>query len=219
VRAFVQGGGTLIASGAEILWDLDYKGDATDKAFAHEVLGVSYDTDDAGTTVVNGAGLLHGVGPLDFGEDVGAEYPVEYPDTLTSGNTTIATYDGGAVAGVLGDQVAMFGFPLETIGDPAVRSAVLGRLLGALLPDLGPDDTGTPVDTGDSGGTASGWSRHELPAPGCGCATGGSASGLGGIPLLLVLVGLRRRRLSSRVSGPVRRSDGDVAGDPGARAP
>jgi len=184
VRAFVEEGGSLFVSGAEVLWDLDWRGDASDKAFAAEVLGATYDTDDAGTTMVTGEGILEGVGLLDFGEEVGAPYPVEYPDTLTSSNPVIAHYATGGVAAVLGDQVALFGYPFETIGDPAVRTAVMERLLPALLPDYDPPD----LDDGDD------WQRHEIPGPGCGCAAG-SVAPRALFPLLM-LVALRRRRES-----------------------
>jgi len=183
VRAFMEGGGALFASGAEILWDLDWRGDAEDKAFAAEVLGASYDTDDAGTTGATGEGILEGVGLLDFGEEDGAPYPVEYPDTLTSSNPVVARYDTGGVAAVLGEKVALFGYPFETIGDPAVRTGVMERILPALLPDYEPPEEGE--DDHD-------WQRHEIPGPGCGCS-GAPAAPHALLPLW-VLVLLRRRR-------------------------
>jgi uncharacterized protein (TIGR03382 family) len=183
VRAFVEGGGALLASGAEILWDLDWRGDAADKAFAAEVLGATYDTDDAGTFEVTGEGLLEGVGLLDFGEEDGAPYPVEYPDTLTSSNPVIARYSTGGIAAALGEQVALFGYPFETIGDPLVRTAVMERLLPALLPDYVPPEAEDGPD----------WERHEIPGPGCGCAGVPVAPGLL-VPLLMLVVVRRRRK-------------------------
>jgi len=182
VRAFVEGGGKLFASGAEILWDLDWRGDASDKAFAAEVLEATYDTDDAGTTMATAEGILEGVGSLDFGEEVGAPYPVEYPDTLTSSNPVIARYATGGVAAVLGEQVALFGYPFETIADPVVRTAVMERVLPALLPDYDPPDPDEEHD----------WGRHEIPGPGCGCS--GAPAAPRALLALLVLVLIRRRR-------------------------
>ncbi len=206
LRAFVEGGGALFASGAEILWDLDEKGDADDQAFCEEVLGARLAADDAGTTVAEGAGLLDGV-PLDFSElegvtGGGAPYPVEYPDVLASDREVIATYAGGDPAGVIGEGVALLGFPFECVGDEAARAEAAARLLPALLPDYVPPedealDTGTPdtgaTDTGGAGGvgvTPPG--RYEEPG-GCGCATGRAAPWRP-LALLALLIPLWRRR-------------------------
>ena len=57
-------GGAVWASGAEIFWDLDYLGSATDQAFAADVLGAGMASDQAGSTDVNGLDLLSTVGPI-----------------------------------------------------------------------------------------------------------------------------------------------------------
>ncbi|MCO4744673.1 MAG: N-acetylmuramoyl-L-alanine amidase [Proteobacteria bacterium] len=188
LTAFVGAGGALWASGAEILWDLDSRGDAADQEFAANVLGAGMAADDAGTTVVTGAGLLDGVGAMDFGESAGAPYPVEWPDVLDTSRTVIATYGDGATAGALGNNVALFGFPFETIGDAAVRDEVAARLLGELID--GGRDTGP---FGDSGGGDTG----DVVDPrtpidrGCGCqSTPSPFTALWLVPLALV----RRRR-------------------------
>ena len=160
LRAFVEGGGTLWSSGSEVLWDLDQLGSAADQAFADEVLGVSMASDDSGTEAVDGVGLLAGL-ELDFGIDDGAEYDNEYPDVLASSRPSIAEYDGGGVAAVLGDGVAHFGIPFEAIGDAGARDEVTARVLEALLPayeppvqgddddDVGPDDDDVQPDDDD----------------------------------------------------------------------
>ena len=103
VAAFYEAGGALWVTGAEVLWDLDARGDAADQAFAETVLGVRIEGDDAGTEVVIGTDLLADL-DLSFSEEVGAPYPVEYPDILQSDDTAIATYVGGleGVAATLG---------------------------------------------------------------------------------------------------------------------
>ncbi len=154
IRAFVEGGGAVWASGAEIGWDLDYRGDADDIAFANEVLGIGMDADDSNTSDVDGLGVLAGL-LLDFGEDNGAPYPVEYPDVLSSEHDVIAAYASGETAAVLGERVAVFGFPFECIGDATVRNEVATRLLPLLVPDYTPPDLDeTPAD--DGGGDDSG---------------------------------------------------------------
>lgn len=196
VRAFWQGGGKIWVSGAEVLWDLDYRGSADDKAFAAEVLGATMASDDAGTTDAIGTGLLDGVGLLDFGEADGAPYPVEFPDVLSTSRPVIATYAGGAVAAAYGDGVALFGFPFETVGDPSVREEVARRLLGDMLD--GGRDTG-PFGGGDGDtGTGSDGSfedpRESIPASaGCGCAVRTGTAGAFWLALPLMLA-LRRRR-------------------------
>ena len=76
-------------------------------------------------------GLLDGL-VLDFDEANGAPYPVGYPDALESDREVLATYAGGATAGVMGDGVVLFGFPFECVGDPDQRDAVAADI--SLLP-------------------------------------------------------------------------------------
>ncbi|MFT4977780.1 MAG: hypothetical protein ACI8S6_003687, partial [Myxococcota bacterium] len=54
LSAFQVDGGAIWASGAEVLWDLDERGDASDQAFAEDVLGARLESDDAGTTEATG---------------------------------------------------------------------------------------------------------------------------------------------------------------------
>ncbi len=203
LRSFVEGGGALWASGAEILWDLDYRGDASDQAFASEILGAGMADDDAGTTAVDGVGLLAGL-TLDFAEADGAPYPVEYPDSLDSTREALASYAGGDVAAVLGQGVALFGFPFECIGDEAARAELAARLLPELVPDYDPpepeDDTGLPDDSvtardsGASGPFPDGAGRVRMEPARCGCASTRSAVGFLSL-LCALLVPLRRRHM------------------------
>jgi hypothetical protein len=216
LRDYVDVGGTLWTSGAEILWDLDELGSDTDRAFAEEVLGALMAADAATTTLVDGEGALAGVGPMDFGVGDGAPYPVEWPDVLDSTRPVVARYGDGTVAGVLGDGVAMLGFPFECIGDPDVRTDAAAAIIAALLPDLQPPTTttGTTGTTGGDSGTPgttgstdtedpTGPGRDDFPAlpgptsvvaeeKGCGCGGGSSPGPLGWLAAALVLW-VRRR--------------------------
>ena len=49
LRGYWEAGGTLWTSGSEVLWDLDYRGTESDRAFAVEVLGAAMADDDAAT--------------------------------------------------------------------------------------------------------------------------------------------------------------------------
>ncbi len=181
VRTFVENGGSLLASGAEILWDLDYNGTERDRLFAEEILGATMLDDDAVTTAVDGVGVLADL-VLDFGEEQGAPYPVEYPDSMLSGRTMLAEYSGGEAAAVMGNRVALFGFPLDCIGDEGSREELVSRLLPILLPEgVEPDECAEPGDTGGTSLHDSASSDSAIPAPstlvpiddagGCGCDT------------------------------------------------
>jgi len=196
-------------SGSEVLWDLDARGTEADRAFARDVLGATMDADDAGTTTVSGEGALAGL-DLSFGEDVGAPWPVEYPDVLDSSRPVIARYASGAVAGVLSDDVALFGFPLEAIAGAEARASAADALLDALAPDATPagegacvvdgpgeTDDGPGPDTADPSGQGgeglAGLSRIRLRR-GCDTVSGGVATGAAWGSIVVLMLVLRRRR-------------------------
>lgn len=132
VRAYVEGGGALVVSGAEVAWDLDHRGDAADQAFASEVLGGRYLADDAGTWLVEPAEATF----VDLG-DAGFHLPgylvASYPDVLTPGprsRVALAYVSGGAAAIRREDApVLWLGFPVELVDDVADRETIL---LGAV---------------------------------------------------------------------------------------
>ena len=195
LRNFVGTGGALWASGSEILWDLDYRGDDDDQAFASELLGARMAADDAGTWEADGEGLLAGL-VLDFGEEHGAPYPAEYPDVLEGSGEPLASYPGVGTAALLSDGVALFGFPFECIGDPGAREELAARLLPVLAPDYDapePQDTDTPDDT-ETPGSFPSYERQRLDGGGCGCGDGGvpALAWLGS--LLAAGLGMIRRR-------------------------
>lgn len=207
IRAFVADGGGLWASGAELLWDLDEKGDAGEQAFAAEVLGVAYESDDCACTSATGVGILSGI-TLDFG----GVYDVEYADSFTTDGDSLAQYPNGAMAAAISGRVAVFGFPFEAVRSAESRDEVASRLLPLLAPDWEPPiDTGgkdtadedsgdEPGDTGEADSGGNGNPRGppgELGSPaGCGCQSATSPVAAGAISLLLA--GLSRRRAGLR---------------------
>ncbi len=201
LRSYVNDGGALWASGSEILWDLDYRGDADDQAFASEVLGATMAADDADSWEADGSGLLGGLS-LDFGEEHGAPYPAEYPDVLeASGNgEALAAYPGVGTAALRTEQVVLFGFPFECIGDAATRAEVAARLLPELVPDYDeppePEDTDWPFDSDEPGDFPGQLDRQRIEGGGCGCGGGAALAGLGGwLALLLCVIRRRNGRL------------------------
>jgi len=198
VRTYWEGGGALWTSGAEILWDLDEKGSASDRAFAQEVLGATLASDDAGTEAASGTDLLDG---LDLGfSSADAPYPVEWPDVLDSDRPVIATYDGGGTAAILGERVALFGMPFEAIHGRAgsgavVRAQVAERVLQALVPDYTPPEG--VIDPSDTGDTDSPLVAEDPrvrigEGRGCGCHSTGSGTGLAWLAALALLIWRRR---------------------------
>ncbi len=179
LQDFVEGGGALFASGAEVFWDLDYRGDDDDKAFALGVLGAGMEDDAAASSDVDGEGPLAGI-LLDFGDGA---YPVEFPDVLVSGRTPIARYGDGGLAGVVGSNVAAFGFPFDAVDSAASRRDAMGAVLAEIAPDVVPVGPGTlgegptttdpgttDTDTGTGPTTDPG---TKLPKPWEGDPTGG----------------------------------------------
>jgi hypothetical protein len=196
VRAFVEDGGQFFISGAEVLWDLDEKGDVEDQAFAFEVLGALMEEDDAGTTSAEGVGVLSGI-VLDFDQLDGAPYPVEWPDVLETTGEVLATYATGGVAAVWTDGGMVFGFPFESIGSAQSRVEVMARLLPLLVPDYTPTEPDTGYQTGSTTTTVTDTGESGLDRPdgegaseGCGCNTGSPANMGWLLPLLFMI---RRR--------------------------
>ncbi len=134
LQTYLNGGGSLFISGAEIGYDLvSLSGGAT---FFADYLKAGYAGDDADTYTAQGAagGIFASLGALTF--DNGTHvYDVDWPDQLSAsgGSTVNLTYVGGngGNAGVEYSgtfKLVHLGFPWETIlGSPRqdVMSAVL----------------------------------------------------------------------------------------------
>ncbi|MGB9722819.1 MAG: N-acetylmuramoyl-L-alanine amidase, partial [Chloroflexia bacterium] len=81
VSAFLNGGGRLLVSGAEIGWDLDYRGGGP--AFYNTYLKADYVSDDAQTYQAAGAGgIFTGLGTISFDDGTHGTYDVDYPDRI-----------------------------------------------------------------------------------------------------------------------------------------
>lgn len=143
--AYLNSGGSLLVSGAEVGWDLDAQGSAADRAFYRNVLGATYALDDAGVyTLQAGVPGTVSAGLPAGGFDNGANgtYDVDFPDTLaptTLQGAVCLRYGNGLTAGVqrfdpaTGARVVTFGFPLETITSPTLRAGLLQQSLAWLL--------------------------------------------------------------------------------------
>ncbi len=180
---FLDGGGALFISGAEIGWDLDYLGSAGDRSFYNNYLRADYVGDDAGTYQVAPVpgSIFDGLPSFRF--DAAGMYDADYPDVIApvNGSTAALTYSGGT-GGVAAVQygngcrrLVHFGFPFEVI-HPDHRAAVMGRVmdfLGLCLPPPVNTHITSPSDgaayntppsftgTAEAGGTAT-LSRVEV---------------------------------------------------------
>ena len=143
IETYLDNGGHLIVSGAEIGWDIGRSsGGNSSVPFYNNYLKAAYAGDDAGTYNVAGTGIFNGIATsFDDGTN---EYNTAYPDRLsaTGGSTVVMNYNGGtgdgaatAYNGSFG--VVNFGFPLETVTDEAARAEILCNSVAFLTPFSG----------------------------------------------------------------------------------
>lgn len=136
VAAYVQAGGRLLVSGAEIGYDLIEMGEASDAAFARDVLGIEYVGDDAFTTFVASPDLAALPVELARFSKLG-RHVVEFADVLAAsdGGSTCLEYVAGAIGAACistetssGGRVIVLGFPLESLDNPVVGAVLVDQL-------------------------------------------------------------------------------------------
>ena len=145
VTGYLNAGGSLLVSGAEVGWDLDAQGSAGDRAFYRNVLGATYVADDAGVYALQAglaATISAGLPASSFDNGTFGTYDVNYADVLvpTNANSTLCLrYSNGLGAGVqrhdpaTGARVVTFGLPIETITSAAARAQLMQQSLSFLL--------------------------------------------------------------------------------------
>ena len=140
--AYLNAGGRLLVSGAEIGWDLDNKGTNSDKLFMTNMLRAAYSADNGGTGNVTGTagGFLSGVSVVFNHTNLLSEiYAANYPDVLRTGSgaVTAAVY-GASASGTSGAiiqysnatyRTIVMGFPFETITNEATRATVMTKAM------------------------------------------------------------------------------------------
>jgi len=161
VTTYLNNGGSLFVSGADLAYDLINQTHGT--SFAQDTLKFGYTAGDAGTYAVTAAAgsILADVAAFDFDPANGAAYEVREPDVLATrtGSVACLNYSGGT-GGIAGVQytgtvynAVSFGFPFETISSSATRAAVMERVIAFLLSATGPlpfdYDTDGDVDLTD----------------------------------------------------------------------
>ena len=151
VTQYLNNGGTLFVSGAEIGWDLDHLNNG--RTFYQNTLHAAYASDDAGTYAFTGrsGSIFEGISASFDDGDI--YYDTEYPDVLTPQGGAVAalSYSGG-IGGTAGIQYAdgntrlvMLGFPFETITAAPVQAQMMDAVLsffGTIPADILVADTG-----------------------------------------------------------------------------
>lgn len=148
VTSYLNGGGSMLVSGAEVGWDLDAQGSASDRSFFRNVLGATYVADDANIYSLQAglAGTISaGIAASSFDNGNGPTYNVDYADVLqpTNGNGQICLrYGNGLGAGVQmfdpvrSARVVTFGLPLDTMLSDSARAQLVQQCLQFLLPSM-----------------------------------------------------------------------------------
>ena len=153
VQSYLQNGGQLFVTGAEIGWDLVAEGDedndwsngsSNDTPFYQDYLKATYVGDDAGVYSVSGVSgsIFEGLTGITFDDGDHGTYDVDYPDRINSreGSTVCLSYDGTSsqagiqYEGVFGSgsspgRLVYLGFPFETVYSAASRDSLMARVL------------------------------------------------------------------------------------------
>lgn len=150
VKSYLKNGGKLFVSGAEVAWDLDYKGSSSDKDFIYNYLKSKYVNDAPNgqsgifyqaEPVVNS--IFDGTGIISYDNGTHGTFNVKYPDVITGFNGGInclqytsltnqfaATYFQGIFpGGNTNGKVILTGFPFETIYPEEKRNVFLSKVI------------------------------------------------------------------------------------------
>jgi hypothetical protein len=150
IKVFLRNGGKLFVSGAEIAWDLDYKGSTTDKDFIYNYLksqyvndapngqaGVYYQVESISGTIFDGLGIFN------FDNGSQGTINVRYPDVINGINGGVnslkysnvtnqfagVNFEGLFPGGVTAGKVVCMGFPFETIYPESKRNLLLEKVI------------------------------------------------------------------------------------------
>jgi hypothetical protein len=158
VSDFLRAGGRLFVSGAEIAWDLDYRGSTADKAFFHDYLKSQYLADAPGnvsgtnySATGTAGGIFESIGSILFDDGTHGTIDVRYADVVNplSGSREIVTYSGvssytiGGISfegmfeeGTKAGKLVYLGFPFETVYPAETRHLIMHEILAFLQSDV-----------------------------------------------------------------------------------
>ncbi len=142
VEDFLEAGGNLFVSGAEIAWDLVEYSNGT--SFYNNYLKAGYVADDANVYQVSGVpgSIFEGLTGIQFDDGSHGTYDVNWPDCIEpyGGSSVCLNYDGtswhAAIqyegtfgAGSQAGKLVYLGFPFETIYPASTREVVMSRII------------------------------------------------------------------------------------------
>ncbi|WP_154223779.1 N-acetylmuramoyl-L-alanine amidase [Marinicella rhabdoformis] len=147
IATYLNQGGQLFISGAEIAWDLDNLGSASDQEFYNNTLMTAYWSDDAGTYEATGlsGSPYAGINNIQFDDGSYHSYQVEYPDELQALSQAdhCLQYSGAQFACTYVDtgvyKVIHLGFPFETITSQQKRNDLMAATMNYFLIDVDDD--------------------------------------------------------------------------------
>jgi len=176
IANFLKQGGRLFVSGAEMGWDLDHLGSASDKDFYNNYLKASY-VDDAPngqngiyyTVQPTGNSIFNGLGSVNFDNGTNGTYDVKYPDVLAPNggsvtcleySTLTANYAGISFSGLfpggsLPGKLVNLGVPFETFYPEIKRTHIMGYILSFF--DVHPSGLDKPLITQSNDTLYSDW--------------------------------------------------------------
>jgi MYXO-CTERM domain-containing protein len=176
---YLDAGGYLMISGAELAWALDNVAGGELSEFYRAMSGAGYAADSAGTyELVDPRGPLAGLARMDtelrFDDFGPGSYNADFADVLEPlAAEAVLSYAGvdAGVAAVFDGQVMTLGFPFETVAGAGARAELMARVLEAFAVD--------PEPAFDEAG-------------GCGCRSSGSPGDLAGLALLALVLASSR---------------------------
>lgn len=180
LAAYLNGGGKLFISGAEIAWDLDNQNNG--RSFYNNSLKADYVADDANTYTAGGVvgSIFEGLS-LQF-DNGSVAFNIAFPDVIAplGGATSALGYNGGLggsaaiqFGSVAGQQLVVMGFPFESLTGANNQTDVMSRVLDffglsnvaiGTVSQVLDNDSGTPIYT-----ESSPW--NTLAEPGVGGGT------------------------------------------------
>ncbi|MFT7615027.1 MAG: hypothetical protein ACI9J3_004015, partial [Parvicellaceae bacterium] len=150
VQQYLENGGNLLVSGAEIGWDLDQQGNASDQQFYNQILKAAYLDDAPGGLNATyyqidpvAGSIFDGMSTMDFDDGTNGTYDVDWPDVLDplGGGVPCISYAGltneiGGIQfeGIIGTgltnaKLINLGVPIETIHPDVIRDEMMLRII------------------------------------------------------------------------------------------
>lgn len=163
---FLQTGGNFFVSGSEIAWDLDYKGNTSDREFFQNFLKARYSADAPGNVAgmyyhAEGleGGLFERITDIAFDDGTHGTYNIKWADAVTAVNggqpvlryKSASTHNIGGISfeghfsgGSLPGKSVYMGFPFETVYPEITRYHMMEKIIIYFSAEPSAISDGTP---------------------------------------------------------------------------